>query len=397
MKLPIIKIKAQRPERLCHPWIYDNEIVDGPEAGFVDGNLVSAFDNKERYLGTGFLNRKSRIAFRYLTRNADEVVDGQFWLKRVESAYQYRRDRYEANGGLPEAYRLIHGEADGMPGLTADVYGSFVVIQVVALGLEIWRKDLLESIVKTLGSRGIYERSDTAQRVLEGLDEKVGLVAGEEPPEQLDLNDNGLRLLVDIKGGAKTGLFLDQRENQWAAACEAEGREVLNCFAYTGLFGLKAAYRQAASVVDVETSAKFNLINSRQWELNRFPVKHAIEASNVFDHLRSLCRQGYQTDMVILDPPAFTKSRANIDGAARGYNEINRVALKLLRSGGVLVTCSCSHHLHLEEFYGIIQKAAMDAKRELKLICERGQPADHPVLLNASESQYLKCLIFAVD
>jgi 23S rRNA (cytosine1962-C5)-methyltransferase len=268
---------------------------------------------------------------------------------------------------------------------------------MLALGLEQWRSVLSEAICHTTGCLGIYERSDSSVRTLEGLEERVGVVLGQSPPDELVLDDGELTILVDIKNGAKTGLFLDQRANQKAASREALGREILNCFSYTGLFGLEAGAKGAKSVTDVEASTNFNLINSRQWQLNDFKAKHTIETANVFDYLRDAARLGSSFDMIILDPPAFTKSRANIEGAARGYNEINRMALKLLRPGGVLVTCSCSHHIHLEEFYGIVQRAAIDAKRQLKLIEQRGQPSDHPVLLNAPESQYLKCLIFAVD
>jgi 23S rRNA (cytosine1962-C5)-methyltransferase len=397
MTLPSIKLKNQRRDRYRHPWVFDNEIADGPDVGFVDGGLVRAVDARGHALGVGFLNRNSRIAFRYLSRNVKDTIDADFWLRRVAAAYQYRQARYRAQGSLPIAYRLVHSEADGLPGLVADVYGEYVVVQFVALGLEPWRTELIAAINQTVPTRGIYERSDNPVRTLEGLQEQVGLLSGTLPPDELELEDEGITVLVDIKNGAKTGLFLDQRENQMAAASEAVGKEVLNCFSYTGLFGARAAQAGAKSVTDVEISANFNAVNERQWRRNGFNIKHAIECQNVFDYLRSLSQTDYRTDMIVLDPPAFTKSRASLQSAARGYNEINRVALKLLRPGGVLVTCSCSHHLSAEEFMGIVQMAALDAKRELKLIVERGQPRDHPVLLNAPESQYLKCLIFSVD
>lgn len=397
MSLPTIKLKPQRAERHQHPWVFDNEIVSGPDRDFVDGDLVRVLNAKGRPLGIGFLNRKSRIAFRYLSRAAEETIDAKFWHKLVANAYQYRLERYKNNGGLPVAYRLIHGEADGLPGLVVDVYNSYAVIQVLALGLEPWRQAIIDAIGQTLSLKGIFERSDSPIRSLEGLDSRVGVISGEEPPEILELEDAGVTVFVDIKSGAKTGLFLDQRENQMAAALEAGGRDVLNCFSYTGLFGLRASQAGAKSVTDVEVSAHFNALNEKQWQRNGFATQHQIINENVFDYLRSLAREGYRTDMVILDPPAFTKNRASFDAAVRGYNEINRMALKLLRPGGVLVTCSCSYHLHLEEFRSVIQMAALDAKRDLKLITQRGQPRDHPVLINAPESEYLKCLILAVD
>ena len=284
-----------------------------------------------------------------------------------------------------------------MPGLVADVYGKYIVVQILALGLEPWRKALIEAIVETIpGIDGIYERSDSSVRLLEGLEPSAGVLWGSEPPDELEFQDGGVTVLVDVKSGAKTGLFLDQRENQAAAAKEASDKEVLNCFSYTGLFGLRAASAGAKSVIEVESSAEFNAINIRQWQRNGFDLPHKVETANVFDYLRELARQDFRTDLVILDPPAFAKSRATLDAAVRGYNEINRMALKLLRPGGVLVTCSCSHHLRPDEFRAIVQMAALDARREVKLIEQRGQPPDHPVLMSAPESEYLKCLILAV-
>lgn len=397
MSLPAIKLKPQRPERFQHPWVFDNEIAQGPDADFVNGGLVSVISAKGQTLGIGFFNSQSRIAFRYLTRNSKELIDEQFWRQRVEAAYRYRKARYRADGTLPIAYRLIHGEADGMPGLVADVYGDYVVVQILALGLEQWRQELIRAIAETADARGIYERSDSPVRLLEGMAEKVGLIWGEAPPDELVLEDAGMTILVDLKEGAKTGLFLDQRENQKVVAKEAMGRDVLNCFSYTGLFGIEAALRGAKSIADVEISEKFNRLNDRQWQRNSLNVPHTIETANVFDYLRDLVARSYQSDMVILDPPAFTKNRASLKGATRGYNEINRLALKLLPPGGILVTCSCSHHLSFDQFCNIVQKAAVDAKRQLKLIARRGQGPDHPVLLNAPEGEYLKCLIFAVE
>jgi 23S rRNA (cytosine1962-C5)-methyltransferase len=397
MTLPTIKLKPQRAERHQHPWVFDNEIVSGPGEDFVDGSLVRVLNSKGRALGVGFLNRNSRIAFRYLTRATEETIDAKFWAQLVVKAYQYRQQRYKSAGGLPVFYRLIHGESDGMPGLVADVYGKYIVVQILALGLEPWRKALIEAIVETIpGIDGIYERSDSSVRLLEGLEPSAGVLWGSEPPDELEFQDGGVTVLVDVKSGAKTGLFLDQRENQAAAAKEASDKEVLNCFSYTGLFGLRAASAGAKSVIEVESSAEFNAINIRQWQRNGFDLPHKVETANVFDYLRELARQDFRTDLVILDPPAFAKSRATLDAAVRGYNEINRMALKLLRPGGVLVTCSCSHHLRPDEFRAIVQMAALDARREVKLIEQRGQPPDHPVLMSAPESEYLKCLILAV-
>lgn len=399
MPLPTIKLKPQRPERLTHPWIYDNEIADAPDpaSGFVDGYVVKIVDARGKALGVGYLNTKSKIAVRYLSRDPGTSINARFWRDRLAAAADYRRQRYSGQGGLPAAYRLSHGEADGLPGLVVDVYAGFAVAQFLARGLEPWREAIVQGIVDAAGVRGVYERSDSAVRKLEGLDEQAGPIFGDEPPELIEYADDGVNVIVDVRNGGKTGLFLDQRDNQRAAALEAAGRDVLNCFSYTGLFSLRAASKGARSVVDVESSGTFNALSERQWERNGIDIPHAVVADNVFDYLRAHERAGDKHDMIVLDPPAFTKNRASREGAARGYNEINRMAFRMLTAGGVLVTCSCSHHLTAEEFRGIVEGAAHDAGRSVRLIAQRGQPPDHPVLLEAPESEYLKCLILAVD
>ena len=394
MALPIVKLKPQRPERLRHPWVYDNEIAAGPAGDFENGGVVRVLDSRGKTLGAGYLNHKSKIAVRFLSRHRDEAVNAGFWQTRLAQAHKYRQAHY---GPLPEAFRVVHGEADGLPGLIVDKYGPFLVVQFLALGLEPWREIIVAALAEQFSPAGIYERSDSAVRKLEGLEERVGVLFGEAPPDDLTLTDDGATTLVNLKTGAKTGLFLDQMQNQKAAARQAQGRDVLNCFSYTGLFGLRAALAGAKSIVDVEISPEFNALNGRQWAQSGFTIPHEIVTENVFDYLRALEAKSYRTDMIVLDPPAFTKNRGSREGAMRGYNEINRVALRLLRPGGVLVTCSCSHHLSAPEFREIVQTSARDAGRTLKLIEGRGQPADHPVLLDAPESEYLKCLILAVE
>ena len=398
MAFPIVKLKPQRPERFRHPWVYDNEIANGPPAGFENGGVVRVQDARSKTMGLGYLNSRSKIIVRYLTRRSDVAIDAAFWRERVTQAFQYRQAHFcRENGILPPAYRLVHGESDGLPGLVVDVYGEWAVMQFLALGLEPWREVLVQSLMELLPLRGVYERSDSTVRKLEGLEERVGVLAGDEPPDVLDWDEDGATVLANLKTGAKTGLFLDQNLNQKAAARQAKGRDVLNCFSYTGLFGLRAARAGAKSVTDVEISPEFNAQNRAQWVRNEIDVPHTTVTENVFDYLRALDAKSYRTDMVVLDPPAFTKNRGSRDGAIRGYNEINRGAVRLLRPGGVLVTCSCSHHLGATEFREIVQGAARDAGRSLKLIEQRGQPADHPVLLDAPESEYLKCLILTVE
>ena len=244
MSLSRIKLKPQRPERIGHPWIFDNEIANGPDAGFENGGLVRIFDAHNHALGIGYFNRKSKISVRYLSRHPDTVIDAAFWHDRIAKAYQYRQVRYLAEGGLPPAYRLVHGESDGIPGLVVDIYGDYAVPQFLALGLEKWRGDIVNAITRTVGIPNVYERSDSTVRRLEGLEERVGVICGDAPPEFLEFEDDGVAVLADLKTGGKTGLFLDQRDNQRAAAREAGGRRVLNCFAYTGLFSLRGRIAQ---------------------------------------------------------------------------------------------------------------------------------------------------------
>ncbi|MGO8673585.1 MAG: class I SAM-dependent rRNA methyltransferase [Capsulimonadaceae bacterium] len=395
--LPTVKLAPQRPERLNHPWVYDNEIQSGPDRRFENGGLVRVVDARGRAVGVGYLNSRSKIAIRYLSRDPSTVIDAAFWRDRIANAAAYRRARYAGQGGVPSAYRLVHGEADGLPGLVVDVYAGTAVVQFLALGLEPWRAVLVDAIVDTAHARSVYERSDSPVRRLEGLEEQTGLLSGDAPPDVIEYEDDGVVVLVDVIRGGKTGLFLDQRENQRTAAAEAAGRDVLNCFAYTGLFGLRAARSGAVRVRDVESSEPFNAMNQAQWDHNGLGIEHSIAAENVFDYLRAHEKDGDRHDMIVLDPPAFTKNRASREGAARGYNEINRMALRMLRPGGILVTCSCSHHLTAAEFREIVEGAVGDAHRTARLIAQRGQPPDHPVLLDAPESEYLKCLILAVE
>lgn len=395
MKYPTIHLKPLRPGRYGHPWIYDNEIAKGPEAGFEDGGLVQVIDHNKKPIGIAYLNRKSKIAVRMVSRDLEAEIGPAFWKRRIERALAYRQARYRE---LPSLYRLVYGEADMLPGLIVDVYSGYLSLQILTLGIERHREEIVEALQSAVFPKGIYERSDVPARRLEGLEERTGVIRGVEPPALLEIEDDGAVILADIAHGAKTGLFLDQIENQKAAAREARGRDLLNCFAYTGLFGLRAAVGGAKSVTDVEISPAFAQIGKEQWQRNPRAVcaRNAV-VENAFDYLHLLEKSGYRTDMVILDPPAFTKTRTQRDSALRGYNDINRRAMRLLNPGGVLVTCSCSHHLSAEDFRAVVAHAARDAGRELRLIAQRGQPPDHPVVLSAPETEYLKCLILEVE
>ncbi|MDR3707411.1 MAG: class I SAM-dependent rRNA methyltransferase [Capsulimonadaceae bacterium] len=393
--LPLIRLKPRRPERYGHPWVYDNEVAAVPDADLEDGSLVEIFDHNGKSLGTGYFNTKSKIIARLLNADSSEKIDLEFWRRKLRAALEFRQRVHQP---LPPMYRLVHGEADGIPGLIIDRYDKWLIVQILTLGIERQRQNLLRAIWEVFQPSGVYERSDSPARGLEGMEPTSGLLRGEPAPSPLIIEDQGARVFVDLTGGAKTGLFLDQRDNQIAAARLARGRTVFNCFSYTGLFGLRAALAGAKSVTDVEISAEFNRTNEAQWDGNDIRrCAHDVVTANAFDLLRAKEQEHAAYGLVILDPPAFTKSRGQREGAFRGYNEINRRAIKILEPGGVLVTCSCSHHVSLEEFREILRLAAKDAGRSLRLVEQRGQPADHPVLLSAPESEYLKCLIYVAQ
>jgi 23S rRNA (cytosine1962-C5)-methyltransferase len=366
MPLPTIQLRPLKPLRYGHPWIFATEIAKLPDTEIEDGSWVQLIDHNGKPYGCGYYNSKSKILVRRVT-NADVAENAQapsqdWWNSRIQAAYDYRVARGLVSRNL---YRLIHAEGDGIPGLIVDVYGDYISVQILSLGIENQKSQILKALERTLHPVGIYDRSDVSVRKLEGLQEHTGSFYGDEPGDRLEIDSRDAKILVDIKHGGKTGLFLDQLENHFAAASEAKGREVLNVFSYTGLFGLRAAQAGAKSVEDVESSEYFQAIAADQWKLNKAftsGCKYIQTTANAFDDLREKESKGYLCDMVILDPPAFTKNRAGADNAARGYNEINRRALKLLRPGGVLVTCSCTHHIDINEFNAIIEKAGRDAK-----------------------------------
>lgn len=392
-QFPTVQLKPQRRSRRNHPWVFASEVAHFPSAEqLADGGMVDVLDAQGRFYGRGFLNRHSQIAVRYLSRHSEVVIDKDWWMKRFGDALAYRR---LILGDKATTFRWVHGEADGLPGLTVDRYKDFLVIQLLALGLEPWREVIVECLA-TLGEpTGIYERSDAPVRSLEGLSEKTECLWGQVPPPLLDIGEGAAHLWVDLQHGQKTGLFLDQSLNRQQAARYATGRTVLNAFSYTGAFGVHCALAGATSVLNVEVSQEASAIGEQNGLLNHLS-NYTTLTGNAFDVLREFDRDGRRFDMVILDPPAFAKSRRSLEGALRGYKEINLRAMKLLPPGGILVTSSCSSHLGMEDFRGIVQDAAQDLNRVARLIEQRGQAPDHPVLLHVPETEYLKCLIMTI-
>ena len=398
----VITAKGTRWVEQGHPWIYEGEVIR-QEGACENGGLVDAVSEKGKYLGTGFLSEKSKIRVRLLSRNANDRFDAAFWQRRLQYAWDYRKT---VMGDQTSCCRIIFGEADGFPGLTVDRFSDLLVTQTLSIGMERAKDMIFPALVKLLREdgeviRGIFERNDVAIRELEGMAQNKGwyVLPGETPPESpmTEICENGVYYSVDVENGQKTGFFLDQKYNRLAVAKLAKGKRVLDCFTHTGSFALNAAKGGAEHVtaVDVSTSA---IGMARQNALrNGLEDRMDFVTADVFDLLPELAAKGGKPyDFIILDPPAFTKSRKTVDSAQRGYKEINLRALKLLPRGGYFATASCSHFMPSELFVKMLKAAALDAGVELRQIEARQQAPDHPILWNVPETDYLKFYIFQV-
>ncbi|MEW5761772.1 MAG: class I SAM-dependent rRNA methyltransferase [Bacillota bacterium] len=379
-----------REERSLHPWIYAGEIaeVTGNPA---PGAVLDVVDARGRFIGRGYWNPASQIAIRILSRTEGEKIDREFFSRRLKAALGYR-ERVAADA---EACRLVNAEADFLPGFIVDRYGCYLVVQTLTLGSEINKQMVVDILREILAPKGVYERNDVAVRELEGLPLTRGVLYG-TCPEEVPFTEYGLSFWADIAHGQKTGFFLDQRENRHAVARYAHGARVLDCFCYTGAFAVHAARAGAAEVVAVDISAASLEMGRRHAAANGVDGRCRFVEANVFDYLRSLVKGGERFDLVILDPPSFTRTKNAVPGAVRGYKEINLRALKLLPPGGFLVTCSCSYHVTEDLFLAVVAAAARDTGRELRLVEMRRQAKDHPMLLAVPETYYLKCAIFQV-
>ena len=382
-----------------HPWIYAQEIISKstePE----NGALVDALSENGRYLGTGLYSRESKIGLRLISRNANDRFDAEFWKRRIRYAWDYRRT---VMGGDVSCCRVIFGEADGFPGLTVDRFSNILVTQTLSVGMERLKDAIFPLLVEVLresGERidGIYERNDVAIRALEGLEQGKGWyeLPGEEHPQSTvtEICENGIYYAVDFENGQKTGFFLDQKYNRLAVARIAKGRRVLDCFTHTGSFALNAARGGAEHVTAVDVSESAVEMARENARRNGLEDRMDFVAADVFDLLPELKKGEY--DFIILDPPAFTKSRKTVGRAEKGYKEINLRALKALPRGGYFATASCSHFMPSELFVNMLRSAAQDANVELRQIEARQQAPDHPILWNVPETDYLKFYIFQV-
>ena len=385
-----------------HPWVYEGEVtaVDGAAE---DGGLVDVVSRRGSWLGCGFYNSRSKIRVRLVSRNANDDFSDAFWERRIRYAWEYRKTVMGETDS--RCCRVIFGEADLFPGLTVDRFESVLVTQTLSLGMERIKSRLFPLLAKVLREdgqdiRGIYERNDVAIRELEGMAQGKGWypLPGETPPSQttVDIVENGIRYTVDFENGQKTGFFLDQKYNRLAVSRLAKGRTVLDCFTHTGSFALNAARGGAAHVTAVDVSEFAVQCAAENARRNGLDGVMDCMAANVFDLLPQLEKQPRKYDFIILDPPAFTKSRKTVASAMTGYKEINYRAMKLLPRGGYLATCSCSHFATEELFIRMLHSAARDAGVQLRQIEARQQCADHPILWGVEETNYLKFFIFQV-
>ena len=393
--------KAENSIKSGHPWVYNTEIT-GVEGNCENGDLVDVRSPQGKYLGTGFFNERSKIRIRIISTNSNDKFDAAFYERRLRYAWEYRKTVMR-----PEdlaCCRLIFGEADHFPGLTVDRFGDILVTQTLSLGIERIKHMLFPLLYKILTEdgqmiRGIYERNDVGIRELEGMEQNKGFfpLDGIETPQSTatEIVENGIRYGVDFENGQKTGFFLDQKYNRQAVAKISRGKRVLDCFTHTGSFALNAAAGGAEHVRAVDISEPAVDLARENAERNGLADRMSFQAANVFDLLPTISRaEGF--DFIILDPPAFTKSRQTVENAIRGYKEINLRAMKLLPRGGYLATCSCSHFMTEKLFQDMLRSAAFDAGVSLRQIEARQQAPDHPILWNVPETNYLKFYMFQI-
>ena len=385
--LPVVHVINGRQKKLLqgHPWVYGNEI-ERVEGEIVDGDLVTVVDFRGRYMGTGFYNSRSLITVRLLTHRQEEITD-ELIASRVKAACDYRRFVMQREG--TDSCRLIYGEADRLPGVIADRFGGVIVLQVLALGMERYTQVIADALIACEQPTCLLLNNDDAIRIKEGMTCFTKVLHGELPGETI-ISENGVKLAVDVRGGQKTGYFLDQKDNHLFLRQFCRDARVLDCFSYIGGFALNAAMGGAREVTAVDISESAVELIRRNAALNGAQINAV--CANCFDFLRAQVKAGEKYDVVVLDPPAFTKAHANMANACRGYKEIALSAMRLLPAGGVLATHSCSYHMPEDVFVNTVLSAAQDLHRQVRVITLRRQDIDHPVLAGYPESHYLKSL-----
>ncbi len=391
----LLKRSRAKPVQQHHPWVFSGAIerIEGEAA---DGDIVEVRDTGHNWLARGYLNRRSQIVVRLLTWQQAEPVDTAFWRRRLQRAVAARASL--ADDPATTAYRLVHAESDYLPGLIVDRYGDWLVTQFLTLGVERRKDELVGLLVELVnGVRGVYERSDVDVRRKEGLAHRTGLLWGEEPPDMVEVLENGRRFLVDVHRGHKTGFYLDQRENRARLPHFCAGAKVLDAFAYSGGFSLYAAAGGAARVTLVDSSARALDVARRNLALNDWPGQAEYVEGDVFSVLRGYRAQGRRFDVITLDPPKLAHGGREVKRAARAYKDANLLAFQLLQPGGVLFTFSCSGAISPDLFQKIVFGAALDAGRAAQIVGYLAQGADHPVALTFPEGAYLKGLIVSSD
>lgn len=396
MNYPIVNLKKGegRTVKAGGMWIFDNEI-ESITGSYENGGLVLVNDNFGRSLGKGFINNNSKIRIRLLTRDKDTEINSDFFKMRLENAWDYRKKTVDTS-----SCRLVFGEADFLPGLVIDKFSDVLVVQSLALGIDLYKDMIVELLKEILLNdgikiKGVYERSDAKVRLNEGLPRIKGFI-GDEFDTKVEIIENGVKYIVDVMDGQKTGFFLDQKYNRLSIQKICKDAKVLDCFTHTGSFALNAGIGGAKEVLGVDASDLGVEQATENAQLNNLSKKVKFICRDVFELLPELEEKGEKYDVIILDPPAFTKSRSSIKNATKGYKEINLRAMKLLKDGGFLATCSCSHFMSYELFTETINKAARDVHKYLRQVEYRTQSPDHPILWASDESYYLKFYIFQV-
>jgi len=386
-KIILSPLKNRRIEN-GHPWVYDNEVSD-IQGEIIQGEIVEVYTHKKKFVGKGYANPRSHILVRLLTTDLKEAINKDFFKRRIRQAYEYRKKL-----GYQDSFRLVFGEADFLPALVIDKFGDYFSLQTLAFGIDQFKNDIVEVLGEMFSPKGIYERNDVPVRELEGLSQVSGFL-DKSFDTQVIIKENNFHILIDIANGQKTGYFLDQTANRAAIAPFVSQATVLDCFSHTGSFAVHAAGYGAKRVTAVDISEVAIHTAKENARLNSLTNIDFVVA-NAFDLLKAWTKEGRQFDVVILDPPAFTKTRGNIDNALRGYKEINLRGMKLVKKGGFLITCSCSHFIKPDIFKKVIYDAAVDAGKIVREVLYKLQGNDHPILWNVEETLYLKFYVLQI-
>ena len=392
MKSIVLNKNISRRVEQGHPWIFSNEVNSGKEKDTAakPGEIVDVYTFDKVFIGRGYYNPQSQISVRLLTRDKNEQIDEAFFHNRIKQAWEYRQ-----RIGYTENCRLIFGEADNMPQLIIDKFNDYFVIQTMALGIDLWKPAIVKALNQLFTPKGIYERNDVPVRELEGMEQQKGFLSAEFDTNIL-IHENGIKFHVDVANGQKTGYFLDQQDNRRAIQHIVKDADVLGAFCYTGSFEISAAHFGAKSVLGLDISQNAIDMCNKNAALNQLDATCTFECVNAFDVLKNWTKEDRRWDVVMLDPPSFTKSRSSIEKAIGGYKEINLRGMKLVKPGGFLVTSSCTNLVQPEMFLDIIQMAAKDAKRKIRQVVFNAQSADHPIIRGQDYTHYLKFLIVQV-